>query len=210
MFPKINQNIIINVNNEDKSWKSIVSDVNEGEILIGLPMDLSNFGMLQVGTAIEVTYTSDVSRYKFLTEIIGKKIENIPLLILKKPEEKEIMKVQLREDFRVNVNIPLLLNDKEVSTINLSAGGLLCSSISDFGLIEGETVSGSIFLPGFSSEKKATISFQCKITRINFLKDLERYQIAIKFIEIDNLDQKKIIQYCIEKQRQLRLKERMV
>lgn len=210
MFPKVNQNIIIKLNDQDKSWKSIVSDVGENEILVALPMELSNFGLLQTGTTIEVIYISDVTRFKFSTGIIGRKIENIPLLILRKPKEKEIVKVQLREDFRVNVNLPLLINGKELNTINLSAGGLLCSASLDLGLTEGEIVSGSILLPNSTKGKRTSVSFQCEITRVNFLEDVERYQIALKFIEINQQDQKVIIKYCIEKQRQLRLKERVL
>lgn len=207
MYPKVNQNIVIKENNQDNSWKSIVADVGESEILIGAPMDLSNFGMLRIGTTIEVSYTLEVSKYKFLTEILGRKNENIPLFILKKPEEKEIIKVQQREDFRVNVNLPLILKEKELYTINLSAGGFLCSTSLDFELNEGETVLGTIFLPSFTGGKASSISFRCEIIRIDLIKELERYQVALKFIEIGRQDQKKIIQYCIEKQRQLRLQK---
>jgi c-di-GMP-binding flagellar brake protein YcgR len=205
MYPKVNQNIIIEVGDQDQSWKSIVAEVRDKEILISFPSDLSSLGQLQIGTKIEVSYTLNDNKYAFITEIIGRKTENINLLILNKPEKKDISKLQLREDFRVNVNVPLFLKDKESKIINLSGGGLLCSCSPDLELNASEVVSVTISLPNFSREKDTTISFQCEVIRV--VKVLERNQVALKFLDLNERDQKKIVQFCIEKQRQLRMKE---
>jgi c-di-GMP-binding flagellar brake protein YcgR len=205
MYPKVNQNIVIEVGEQDQTWKSIVAEVRDREILVGFPSDLSSLGQLQIGTKIEVIYILNDSKYGFITEIIGRKTENINLLILNKPEKKDISKLQLREDFRVNVNAPLFLKDKESKLINLSAGGLLCSCSPDLELNAGDVVSANISLPSFTGEKETTISFKCEVIRL--VKVLERNQIALKFLDLNERDQKKIIQFCIEKQRQLRLKE---
>lgn len=205
MYPKVNQNIIIEVGGQDQSWKSIVSDVRDREIMVGSPSDLSSLGQLQIGTIIEVSYILNDNKYGFFTEIIGRKTENINVLILNKPEKKDITKLQLREDFRVNVNVPLFLKDKESKIINLSGGGLLCSCSPDLELNDGEVVSATITLSSFASEKDSIISFKCEVIRL--VKVLERNQVALKFLDLTGQDQKKIVQFCIEKQRQLRMKE---
>jgi c-di-GMP-binding flagellar brake protein YcgR len=208
MYPKVNQNITIKLKSQDQSWKSIVAEVGKEDILIGFPMDRTIFGLLQNGTTIEVTYTLGENKYKFSTEIIGREIENILLFKLKKPQENEIIKIQQRENFRVKANLRLILKEKESNTINISAGGLLCSCGLDLPLKQGEVVPGTIFIPSIANDEIASIPFQGEIIRVELVKELERKKVALKMIKLEQQDQKKIIQYCFEKQRQMRLKER--
>ncbi|WP_169797570.1 flagellar brake protein [Neobacillus fumarioli] len=208
MYPKINQNITIQLFNQDLLWKSMVAEIGDEELFISFPMDHTINGLLQNGTILQVSYTANESKYTFTSEIIGRKIETIPLLRLKKPLETQIAKIQQRENFRVNANLRLILQEREVRTLNISAGGLLCSCHMDLPLVEREEVSGTIFVPNVTNNEASPLSFKGEITRIHLIKELDRQNVAVKFIRLDPQDQKKIVQFCFEKQRQLRMKER--
>lgn len=80
MYPKINQNITIQLFNQDLLWKSIVAEIGDEELFISFPMDHTINGLLQNGTILQVSYTANESKYTFTSEIIGRKIETIPLL----------------------------------------------------------------------------------------------------------------------------------
>lgn len=202
MYPEANQNVYIKVNGHEQSWKAIVAEVRDKEILINFPLNQIIVDLLQIGTIIEVSFVSDENRYKFSTEIIGRKIT---FFKLKKPVEKEIISIQLRKNFRAPINIPLFLNGKKAITINISSDGISCLCRPDLRFKRGEVVSGTISLPSFTSKEENSISFKCEIIRVNIVKDLERNNIALKFIEIAQQDKMKIKQYCFEKQ-QLRMK----
>jgi c-di-GMP-binding flagellar brake protein YcgR len=208
MYPKINQNIVLEIKNNDRSCRSIVAEVGDKEILVSYPMDGNILGYLHKGAQLEVTYMVDENKFKFPTEITGRVNDSIPLFRLRKPQEKEIIKIQRRENFRVNANLRLNLKDLELNTINISAGGLLFGCTMDMPFLEGETLLGKLYLPTTQLKDAAPISFDGTIKRINVLKNQDRKNIAITFGKLEQRDQMKVIQYCFEKQRQNRLKER--
>ncbi|WP_413300368.1 flagellar brake domain-containing protein [Bacillus sp. 1P10SD] len=208
MYPKVNQNIKITVVSKDMSSKSIVADVGDSEIQISIPLDREILGLLSLGTKLEVTYITGENKYQFRSEIVGISKDTIPLLRLSKPEENKIFKIQERENFRVNSNLRLLVEEKEAITVNISAGGALFSTGLDFPYHEGEEISARLFLANQQSKVDEPITFHCKIIRITLLKDQERKHVAIQFSNLNQHDQKKIIQHCFEKQRQIRMKVR--
>ncbi|MFJ7726541.1 flagellar brake protein [Neobacillus sp. NPDC097160] len=207
MYPKINQNIIIDIKYHDQSCRSIIAEVGEDDILISLPLDRNIIGLLTEGTKVDIIFMADDHQYKFHSEIIGKKKDNIPLCRITKPQEREIIRIQRRDNFRVNSNLRLIINENKLYTINISSGGLLLSCGVDVQLEKGEEVSGTLFVPNTQNKESSLIPFQGEIIRIH-LQDQERKNVAMKFTKMDKKDQMKIVQHCFEKQRQMRLKTR--
>lgn len=208
LYPKVNQNIVIDIISHDQSCRSIIAEVGGKEILIALPLDKNSIGLLTEGTKVSVMFMTGENQYKFQTEIIGKTKDKIALYRIKKPQEKEIIKIQRRDNFRVSSNLSLILNEKELNTINISVGGVLVSCSKDLQLQEGEVVSGSLLVPNKQKTEPEQIPYKARIKRIHVLKDDDRKNVAMEFTEIDQRDQMKIVQYCFEKQRQMRLKTR--
>lgn len=206
MYPKINQKITMNLVSFDLSCKSNIAEVGETEILISIPLDREVIGQLSIGTKLEVTYLAVGNKYAFQTEIIGRTRDTIPLLRLAKPKESEIVKIQQRENFRVNSNLRLMINEFELHTINISAGGALFSSKLDFPLREGDEVIGTLFVPNSHTKVDVAIPFQCKIIRI--MKNQERKNVAIQYTKINRNDQIKIIQHCFQMQRKSQSNDR--
>lgn len=207
MYPKVNQNIVVDIKSEGQMCRSIVAEVGEEEILIGFPQDRSIMGMLHVESEINITYFSDDSKYKFSSKILGRTNDNILLYRIKKPQKNEIERIQERENFRVNANLRLILNEKELNTVNISAGGLLFSCRLDLPLMEGEEISGTLHIPINPNKDLEQVSFQGKIKRISLTGDNLR-NVALEFSAVHQRDQMKIMQYCFEKQKQNRLRER--
>ncbi|MEH7308907.1 flagellar brake protein [Neobacillus drentensis] len=206
MYPNVNQKINIELVGHDLTCKSNVAEVGEAEIYISIPLDREIIGLLSIGTKLEVTFLAVGNKYEFQTEIIGRTKDTIPLLRLTKPKESEIVKIQQRENFRVNSNLRLMINEYELHTINISAGGALFSSKLDFPLQEGEQITGTLFVPNTQSKDEEPITFQGRIIRI--MKNQERKNVAIQYTKLNRNDQVKIIQHCFEKQRKTQSKER--
>jgi c-di-GMP-binding flagellar brake protein YcgR len=208
MFPKVNQNIMIEILSHELSCKSNIADIGEAEILISIPLNREIIGLLSLGTKLEITFSSGESKFQFTTEILGRTRENIPLLRLAKPKESDIIKIQQRENVRVNSNLRLIVDEHELHTINISAGGALFSSKSDFVIHEGEGLTGILYIPDERSKEPVPIPFESKVIRVTWMKEIGKNFVAIEFTSIKRPDQMKIIQHCFEKQRKMRLKVR--
>ncbi|NHC21341.1 hypothetical protein G6554_24330 [Bacillus sp. MM2020_4] len=203
MYPKVNQNIVMNILSEGSICRSIVAEISEDEILISQPMDGKMFGMPR-GTRLAISYMIGENKYKFEAFIIGRKKDNIPLYRITKPKEKEISKIQRRENFRVPTSIPVKIANMEINTINISAGGMLLSFTRECSFPLGEQLTGMIYIP-----ETNPIPFKGVIKRIIQMEDTGIKQVGVKFTVLERKDEAKIVQYCFEKQRQARLKERM-
>ncbi|MCL6570281.1 MAG: flagellar brake domain-containing protein [Bacillus sp. (in: Bacteria)] len=208
MYPKVNQNIVIDIKNRDMTCRSIIAEIEKNEILIAFPMDMNAIGLLTKGTEITVVFILGENQYKFQTEIIGRKKDKIALFRITKPQENEIIKIQRRDNFRVNSNLKFLLNEKKLNTINISVGGMLFFCETELQLLEGEVVSGTLVVPNTLNKEAELITFQGQIKRISLIKDPDRKNVALEFTMMEQRDQMKIIQYCFEKQRQMRIKSR--
>ncbi len=204
MYPKVNQNIVIEIKNEEKNFKSIVAEVGNKEILIGFPMDLKIIGLLPDETIVYITYLVGEYLYKFQTSIIGKRNDNIPLFRVVKPKEVDIKKIQRRDNFRVKANLSLRLKDTELTTVDISAGGIQFSCKDSFEIQYGEVISGTLKIPGESEP----VNFEALVRRIGGNNIEERKNVAVAFSSLNQKDQVKITRYCFEKQRKMRLKSK--
>jgi c-di-GMP-binding flagellar brake protein YcgR len=186
------------------SFHSIVAEVQEDEILIGIPMS-DKIGILPNDTEIDISFKSGDNLYKFPSWVIGKKLDNIPLYRIHKPDEKKVYRVQRRENFRVNLNLKVLVNDIEYTTVNVSAGGLLFSGPRKMDLHEGQMVNGQILVPNVQTHELEFVSFQGQIKRVFSSDDKKTMNAALQFTEISQEDQTKIVRACFEQQRKMRL-----
>ncbi len=205
MYPKVNQNIVIEIINSDQSCKSIVAEMRENEILIGVPIDRRMVGLLLEGTKIKIIFLTEENQYMFRTKIIGKTKDNIPLFRIIKPQENEIIKIQRRENFRMPTNLRFLFRDQDLYTINISAGGILFSCQANLELQVGDEISGTLFVPNPQNKVVYPITIQGEIKRIDSSTIEDRKNVALQFTAMNQRDQMKITQYCFEKQLQNRL-----
>jgi c-di-GMP-binding flagellar brake protein YcgR len=202
---KVNQNIVVNVEIEDQSFQSIVAEITEKEIYISLPLEGVVIRNLPVNTNISVYYSTGDNQYKFPSAITGKISDNIPLYRIVKPQPKDMIKVQRRDNFRVKTNLSLKLNDVDLITLNISAGGLLCSSNKDLMLKVGDAVTGTLFLPPVENKAIDPIPFKGEVKRVSQMDHPVKKYIALEFVSLGDKDQMNLVQYCFYKQKQNRL-----
>ncbi|MCM3567023.1 flagellar brake protein [Neobacillus mesonae] len=199
MYPKVNQKIIIEIPGENVTCYSIVADVTQDEIRISHPLTGDTIGRFPAGTEIDVSFLSGENKYQFKANILGRLEDKILLYRITKPLEQDISKIQLRENFRVETNLRIKIEDMELHTVNISAGGMLFSCNVDLTLSVGNEVSGTMYIPDVDP-----ISFKGVIKRI-LQPDDEVKHAAMKFTVLDRKDESKIVQFCFQKQRQMRM-----
>ncbi|MCH6266832.1 flagellar brake protein [Neobacillus citreus] len=205
MYPKVNQNIVIDFYDQDQTFRSIVAEVEDEEILIGFPADDRVKEYFKNGTKFAISYVINENKYSFQTEVLGRKRDTISMYRVAKPVENQIFRVQHRENFRVNANLQLVINDIQLYTINISVGGFLFSCGDEFRFREGDVVEGTLFLPVQLTKDPEPISFQAQILRINS-QNGNRKNIGAKYIRLADRDESKIMRYCFDKQKQNRMK----
>ena len=76
---KLNKKLEILV--DEKYFNSNVQDVTEDYIAISIPTNSGEYLPLSNGSIIDVIYYEEENIYKFSSTIIGRKFENIPILL---------------------------------------------------------------------------------------------------------------------------------
>ena len=94
---KINKKLEILI--DEKYFNSNIQDITEEYIAISIPMNSGTYVPLSKGAIIDVIYYEEENLYKFRSSIIGRRFENIPILLISKPTE--IKKIQRRKYVRV-------------------------------------------------------------------------------------------------------------
>lgn len=84
---------------DEKYFKSNIQDITEEYIAISIPINSGEYLPLSKGTIIDVIYYEEDNLYKFQSAVIGRKFENIPILLISNPVE--IKKIQRRKYVRV-------------------------------------------------------------------------------------------------------------
>ncbi|HJV44982.1 MAG TPA: PilZ domain-containing protein [Bacillota bacterium] len=203
MYPSVNQTIIVNT--EQGTYKTIVAEILDDEILIAYPVAANKIIILPEDQTLEILFVTGESQYRFFSKIIGRKRENIALYRIQKPLENNIAKIQRRENFRVPATLDLTVKDMKFPTVNISGGGLLFTCPQSFEIKENEDIPCTLIIPQKTSE---LIKFQARVARITPQEDSTKKNVGVEFTRMDEKSRTQIIQYCFEKQRQNRLSGR--
>ncbi|MBU3180627.1 flagellar brake protein [Clostridium psychrophilum] len=107
---KINKKLEILIN--ERYFHSNIQDITSEYMAISVPINSGEYVPLSKGAIIDVIYYGEKSLYKFKATVIGRRFENIPILLISKPVE--IKKIQRRK----YVRMPLI---KTVKYINLKS-----------------------------------------------------------------------------------------
>lgn len=114
----INQRIEIEM--EDGIYKSNIQDVTEEYVGISIPVNNGKYVPLRKDEKVIGFYYFNKDIYKFETVVIGRKVDKLLIIMLKKPEK--LVMYQRRNFVRVstmmNVYCVLLESDKKIANIN--------------------------------------------------------------------------------------------
>jgi c-di-GMP-binding flagellar brake protein YcgR len=154
------------------------------------------------GSQFRVTFISeDKNSFAFNTEVLGRKMGNIPMIMLSCPPADEIVKVQRREFVRVqtSADIAVEYNNQfyQFVTEDISAGGLAIRLKEKVPFSEGEFVNLTIVLP-YMNEDIRYVQTTAEVIRI-FEKDQMRLA-SLQLTEIDDIHKQFIVRFCFERQ----------
>jgi c-di-GMP-binding flagellar brake protein YcgR len=192
----------------EKYFKSNIQDTTEQYIAISIPINSGEYLPLSKGTLIDVIYYEEENLYQFKSVVIGRKLENIPILLISNP--KEIKKIQRRKYVRVStidtvkyINLkneprtsPSTIQDNEYSQailLDLSGGGMKVKiseeiKLNNFLLVCLTINNEDIFIVGQA---------------MRIVKDDEgRFNCGLSFEFLDNATREKIIKLIFKLMRE--------
>lgn len=123
----------IDVKFNEEIYSSDIQDVTEEYISISIPVRNGSYIPLHIGESIEAIYYCDDQAYKFISNIIGRKVDGIPQIILEYPtnivsyQRRGFFRIQLAEQIKFNKynknNKNLELNKKGIM-VDISGSGM--------------------------------------------------------------------------------------
>lgn len=215
-IPNIGQTIRMELKSEDEeksklTYKTRVADVHDDFLTLELPL-LEKSGRplySSLGTEFLVTYMdSNNNTYHFHSKLLGRKEENIPLIMISLPPVQEIIKSQKRGFFRVeaNLDIAVRLIDQErnyhivTKTIDIGGGGISFQTPLEHPFHEGDLVKMWCVL-AIKDKEISRVILDGEIVRIHPLEVNDKLQIiSIRFVNLKDRENQLILRYCFNRQ----------
>lgn len=209
---KIGTVIFLEKENGDDAerYKSRVVDLVDDTLMIDYPVhvETGKTVFMTNETALLVSFTDELKMsYSFKTKVQGRRLEGVPMLQLLYRGDDHLIKIQRREFVRVDVNLDVAVEDEgEVTrlvTADISAGGLAINLPDLQALRENATVKLVIVLP-FQKRDIEYVRAKAKIVRI--WEEKGRIIASLEFLEVSDTNRQQIVQFCFERQLQLKKK----
>ncbi|WP_232696296.1 flagellar brake protein [Brevibacillus daliensis] len=196
--------------NSKQIYKTRVADYSDKEIAIELPTeeDTGKASSFPSGVTCFVWYIgNDGSRYDFVTSVVGRKRENIPMLLLAKVPKEEIVRTQRRGYLRVQASLEISISylkgkNKQTflaRTIDISGGGLAFTCPKHYIFHEQQELEIWLSLPSKNGSVSHSFS-KARVIRVNQQEHSSFSWVSVKYTEISEADRAKIVRICYERQ----------
>ncbi|KEO82190.1 flagellar brake protein [Tumebacillus flagellatus] len=158
---------------------------------------------LSPGAKVLVGYSiADRALYLFESVVQGQGGEGLQQLFVSRPRPEEIRKLQRRNFFRVPVQVDVVIQGEDgsntvVAVSDLSGGGFSFKRRAPL-LTVGQEAAGMIRLA-----RGIELEFTAHVRRVEFLAQPNLYLHGLQFTRILDAHRKRIVQYCLERQRKL-------
>lgn len=202
-----------------KQYKSKIMDIIDNQIFIDYPVDVSTGKIVYLidFRQFVVHFISQNQSYTFQTELMGRTINKIPLLIMKLPNENEIFKKQRREYVRVETSVDVAIhpinNDFQAFTsvtYDLSAGGTAIALKNDKVLRKNMMIEIWISLPIVRNRESTFVTIKAKVLSDPKEQNDGTFILPIEFIDVSEIERQIIMRYIFEQQLAQRQKEMTV
>lgn len=211
----MNVNIQFLVNNKieidfnDESYKSSIQDVSDEYIAISIPVNDGKYLPLAKGEKVTALYYYGKDIYKFNTVVIGRKIDRILLIMLKKPESVTMIQRRnfARVPFMLNVYCALIRTEKSIDTINdnqidffdaytldISGGGI---RIAVDRKLEKKIQRGNILMLTIPIENE-NLTIEAKIARVENDRKNSKIICGLTFLDLDRKTRETIVKVVFE------------
>jgi len=204
-FLEIGMKIIIEVKRDsgDLFFSSKIEDLTSEEIILGMPMKGGRTFFIGNDEEINIYFSKKGSFYCLEGKVIEKQYE--PLPIIKMIPINSPYKKQKRSYFRLKIALPITIKicDTEDTFIrytrDISAGGI---KFAHSNLIEVGT-NLEVKIPDILGDK---IVIKASVIRTEYdsTREVNKYDIALKFLDISDKIRDEIVKFILAKQRELR------
>ncbi|MCC3373488.1 flagellar brake protein [Cohnella sp. REN36] len=217
MLPKINQTLFIQPFAPSEpdpglapTLRSRLADMDESSLHLEIPLDerAGRLRRLEVGEGLSLTYfTSEGVRHQFVTEVVGFRRETVPLVTVRKPSPEEITREQRRNFLRVEAQLELAvrLGDRlrfTALTEDVGGGGLSFRCDRKWPLTPN-TAANCWLLLSYRDGSVSHAQFEGEVVRV-VPAEPHHLVVMMRFKDIQDNDQQKIIRYCFERQLDMR------
>ncbi len=209
---KIGTNLLLEPTFTSKAekFRCKVVDQDSLAIYIDYPVDhtTNKSIILTDGTQLKATFVEESKAvYAFPTEVVGRKLGQIPMIKLSIPDESDIVKIQRRNYVRIEHPVDIAIHYQEEKyqfvTDDISAGGVAVIINEEINFKDGDDVSVIIPLSFVNGDMKYIFS-EAKVVRI---WDKNGITIAsLEFVDADDVDKQHIVRFSFERQLLLRKK----
>ncbi|MED4017270.1 flagellar brake protein [Sutcliffiella cohnii] len=181
--------------------------VKAEELLVDYPIHIKTgkTAFLLNGTKMEVSYVAeDGNVYKFLSTVVGRVKQNIPLIKITRPENQTLKKIQRREYVRIESSVDVAIHPQQfapfvATTHDISAGG--CSINIPIGKrLQGDSTITIWFTFTMNSGEIIHLKLEGTVIRVFDGINEKRKRASIQFINMKESDRDIIIKYCFEQQ----------
>lgn len=196
----------------DLTYSCKLIDETEEYLIVTLPIEerTRRTKVFTNGTELLVRFIKEKHAvYQFKSQVIKKAKMPFPAIIIKKPEQDSLKRIQRRQFVRVKTTLDLVvkspINDFspfKTVTVDLSGGGLLMVVPKGVQIKLDDVLHISLTLPIDDHE---TLNLPGKVVRISKSGDITRA--SVTFIDLPIQTEQQLIQYCFFIQRQERRKE---
>ncbi|MBW4849888.1 flagellar brake domain-containing protein [Bacillus safensis] len=202
----------VNENKEVKTAKSKILENNNDDICINYPADKETGRTIYLNQQTEITvffFDENQIPYKCKSEVIGKRKEDIPMIVISIPPKEKMIRLQRREYLRVDTMIKatIMQTDEEpfdTFIVNISAGGVAISVPEGVSLKDYGEVATEFELP---LKEPVKIKAVAEMNRLYQDEQSGKTRAIMEFSEITNDHQQHIMKYCFQQQLLTRVKK---
>lgn len=198
-----------------QNYRSKIMDIDSDTIAFSYPVhvDTNRKLFLANGEQVKVSIVQeDGQAYEFISFISGRKNEKMPLLMMFKPKENDIVKIQRRQFVRINWAVDVAVHPVRgeftpftTVTSDISAGGASIIVNKQIELKKGQEIFCWIVLPRNNGEYNY-LKFNCKIVRIQELNSTKN-TVSVQFLNKSSQEEQTLIRFCYEAQVAMKQKE---
>lgn len=203
---KPRQKIIVCPAGGDKQYLSSIEDLSGDKIYIAIPLSETSPLVVKAGDFLSVRAPMESHCLEFTSQVLGVKIENIPMYVLRYPEN--VNRIQMRQDVRIDSLLDVMYSMppepgsdpdyKKAVALNISAGGMKLS------VFDPVPVNALIQVRFCLTVKGLVHNFElmAKVVRsqvVEVKKQLPAYHLGLSFQDINNRQKDTIYQFIFNK-----------
>ncbi len=203
-----------NVQQNEDVYRCRIIDVSPEEIFIDAPINekTNKTEYFKPGTMLKAMYLDGKKVFSFATNVTERRNGQIPMLLLKYPEEEAFAQIQRRNFLRIEANIDIAVHSLDdvfkpftTLTSDIGGGGVQVVLPDDHLLSVGDRLMLWIVLP-MQSDRRHYLKVDAETVRIFTDKYTNKPKASFSFGKLDDKTREPLIRYCFEQERRLRNK----